>query len=193
MDITASYKNPILQTTSYQSPYAQDPNITRLTLEQQYNNLSQQLIQNQQHPQSDPYSDYIAVLNSCTDVTREKIVQDKTYINIYLQCENLLKQSMYARIIPEVINTPHGRQAFEQLHSTTKVLKDEYVQQDLQREKEMELQAKRLAEKEAELDALIAKATQSAQAQQPVQSTPLPQPVQYQYPQQPQYDIGGNG
>jgi hypothetical protein len=136
----------------FPSPQNQNtaPNSTRLTLEQQYADLSNRILPNQSY--SDPYSDYLATLNSCSDITREKIIHDDRYSQIYFQCENAIKQSLYARIIPEIVASQQGRLLFEQLHTTTKSLKEEYAQKDLQRERETADLEKRLAEREKSLE-----------------------------------------
>lgn len=126
-------RSPILPTPNYQY----SPDTTRLTLEQEYNRLSNRMAP--QQPQSTAYSDYVNVLNSCSDITRGRILEDDRFNNIYAQCEGYLKEYLYAQALPLVLETQQGRMAFEQLFAVTKALKEEYTQRDLQKERQLEL------------------------------------------------------
>lgn len=125
--------NTSLYNNRYQAP------TTRLTLEQQYQDMARQLLPNQQQQLSNPYDDYIQTLNSVSDVTKQKITQDERFQVIYLQCTEILNQSLYAKVLPEVLSDQNGRIAFERLYTTTKALKDELVQKDIQKEKTLDL------------------------------------------------------
>ena len=82
-------RNPILQTQ-----YPTSPETTRLTLEQEYNRLSNRMTPPTE--QSTAYTDYVTTLNSCSDITREKILTDSRFKDIYEQCENYLKEYLYS-------------------------------------------------------------------------------------------------
>ena len=118
-----------------------NPNTTKLTLEQQYHQLAQQILPNQQgnSVQSNPYDDFRNTLNSCSDIVRGKIIQDTRFQNIYTTCEEAIKQVLYAKVIPEVLSDPNGRMVFEQMYVTTKALKDELLQKDIQKEQQLEI------------------------------------------------------
>lgn len=124
-------QNPILQTNQRLSP-----DTTRLTLEQEYNRLSNKPTA---PPPSNPYNDYVNVINSCSDVTKEKILTDERFVSTYNQCEACLKEYLYAQVIPQVLDIQGGRMAFEQLYLVTQKLKEEYSQRDKQKEKQLEL------------------------------------------------------
>lgn len=175
-------KNPILQ-----SPNHYSPETTRLTLEQEYNRLSNRMTPQQN--QSTAYTDYVNTLNSCSDITRGRILEDERFIGIYAQCEAYLKEYLYTQALPYVLETQQGRMAFEQLYSTTKALKDEYTQRDLQKERQLELLMqdevvlRRLQELQAEQ---VPPQPQSQQKRQPNKKPPAkntPQPQQ-QVPQE---------
>lgn len=124
-------QNPILQTNQRLSP-----DTTRLTLEQEYNRLSNKTVT---PPPNNPYNDYVSIINSCSDVTKEKILTDERFVATYNQCEGCLKEYLYAQVIPQVLEIQAGRAAFEQLFLVTQKLKEEYTQRDKQKEKQLEL------------------------------------------------------
>lgn len=129
-------QNPIMQPMGARV----SPDMTRLTLEQEYNRLSNKMNTNNSIPnESNPYNDYVNVLNSCSDVTKEKIITDGRFSAAYAQCEGYLKEYLYAQVIPQVLETQPGRIAFEQLYLISKNLKDEFSQKDRQKEKQLEL------------------------------------------------------
>ena len=175
------------------APTYTNPNTTRLTLEQQYADMSNKMMS--QQVGSDPYSDYLTTIQACTDVTRENIFQDERYMQIYAQCKNAIEQTIYARMIPDVMSTQQGRILFEQLHTTTKALKDEYTQKDIQRERDsVELEKrltereKRLEEKERQIDEILKKAGATV-----LQEADLSQPQQTYKNKQQHNNKSGNG
>lgn len=161
-------RNPILQTSNYHSP-----DTTRLTLEQEYNRLSNRMTQ---QTQSNAYADYINTLSSCSDMTRGRILEDERFNIIYAQCEAYLKEYLYSQALPYILETQQGRMAFEQLYATTKALKEEYTQRDLQKEKQLEL----LMQDEVVLRRLQELQNEQPQAQGKIQKQQPPQ-----HPQQP--------
>lgn len=166
-------KNPILQVANPQYP----PNTTRLTLEQEYNRLINQMAPPQN--QSNAYNDYLTTLNSCSDVTRNRILSDERFAAIYGQCELYLKEYLYAQALPYILETQQGRKAFEQLYVVTKSLKDEYNQRDMQKERQIEL----LMQDEIVLQRL--QELQNNQSQVPAQS-------QQQVPKKQNFKNRGN-
>lgn len=129
----AAMRNPLLQVAN---SYHNSPDTTRLTLEQEYNRNK---VSQPQQNQSNPYSDYVNVFNSLSDVAKEKILADERFSSVYAQCEACLKEYIYAQALPYVLETQGGRISFEQLYSITKTLKDEMTQRDLKKEKQLEL------------------------------------------------------
>lgn len=125
------WRNPVLQT----SPVYQQNPVTKFTVEQlqQY-----QQYQQPQQSLSDPYNDFKNLLNSCSDVVREKILIDQRFQQEYATCEELLKQVLYAKVIPEVLADQNGRIMFEKLFATAKTVKEELIQKDIQKEKMLE-------------------------------------------------------
>jgi DNA-directed RNA polymerase specialized sigma54-like protein len=139
-------RNPILQ---IQQPYS--PETTRFTMEQEYNRL--------RAPQTSVYSDYLNVMNSCSDVTKGRITSDERFAASYAQCEMLLKEHLYTQVLPLVLESQDGRIAFEQLYNVAKNLKDEYTQRDVQKEKQLELLMQ---------DEVVLKRLQELQKEEPV-------------------------
>lgn len=109
------------------------PSGTKLTLEQMYQQAAGQI-----QPQSSPYEEYKKVLSSCTEVVQEKIVSDMRFAGVHSECENLIKQYLYEQCIPRILETQSGMTAFEKLCSVTKQVRDECIQQDTQRAREIE-------------------------------------------------------
>lgn len=125
--------NPILQANPNYSNNQYNVNpTTRLTIEQLQNQLQsyQQNIQPQTY--SNPYEDYINVLSSCSGLVKQKIMQDKDYQQADAECEMLIKQLWYSKIIPELLNYQEGRVAFEKLYNITKQRKQDYTQEEAQ-------------------------------------------------------------
>ena len=125
--------------TTWRNPYTPQQNpVTKFTVEQmqQYQNQYQQP---QQQALSDPYNDFKNLLNSCSDIVREKILNDNRFQQEYATCEEVLKQVLYAKVIPEVLSDQNGRIMFEKLFATAKNVKEELVQKDIQKEKQLEL------------------------------------------------------
>ena len=119
-------QNPVLTAgglNGYSAGYQQylTPN-TRLTIEQQ-NYLQQQ---QQVAPQNDPYTSGMTILSQCSDFVKSKIMQDYRYRQIDNECEMLVKQFIYASVIPQVLNTQGGRIAFERWENSIKQLKQDY-------------------------------------------------------------------
>jgi len=152
----SAVRNPILQVPQYYSP-----DTTRLTLEQEYNRIANKMAPQQN--QQNAYTDYVNCINSCSDVTRGRILEDERFSEIYARCESYLKEYLYAQVLPYVLETQQGRVAFEQLYTTTKALKEEYTQRDLQKEKQLELLMQ---------DEVVLRRLQELQSQQQPSSRP---------------------
>lgn len=88
---------------------------------------------------SNPYNDYIQELNSASPTVRNKILQTQEYNDIDAYCENLIKQAIYETIIPQLVNTQQGRNAFERLSFTTKKLKDYYTQEEVATNEQLQM------------------------------------------------------
>lgn len=126
----SAMRNPILQSSqSYQNP-----NNIKLTVEQ----YQQQMQQNQQ-PQTNPYDDYLHTLSQCSETTRQKIIQDNRYKQASAECEELIKQSLYSEIIPKLLNYPQGKAMFERLYVVTKGLSEEYTQEEVAINQQMQM------------------------------------------------------
>lgn len=114
------------------SPNAYANPVTKFSIEQYQNQLNQMQPTQQIQPQSNPYDDCIKLLSSCSDLVKQKIVNDKNYQQAENECELLIKQLWYAEIVPRVMQYQQGRIAFEQLLNVTKQLKQNYSQEEVQ-------------------------------------------------------------
>lgn len=147
------HTNPIM-TSAVTNRTGYQPTSQKLTLEQQYQDLSRQM--QSQQVMADPYSEYQQVLGSCSDLTREKIAADPRYVQIYTECDNAIKQYLYAQCIPAIIQTQEGRIIFEKLCDITKRLKEDNAKQEADRDRVIEkllqdeLVQERLKEMQAE-------------------------------------------
>lgn len=81
--------------------------------------------------QPDPYMQFQNEMSQCSPTVKNKIMNDSDYIQADNQCEALLKQAIEEAIIPQLINTPNGRVAFERLTAITRNLKQKYIQDEV--------------------------------------------------------------
>lgn len=142
------YPNPVIE-QMLRRPYEPNSNVTRLTLEQpNYSNYSP--------VQSDPYNDYCKILAGCSEKMQLQITQDPRFMERYAICEGIIKQVLFPKIIPEVLQTPVGKRAFEELLACTQTLKNHYTQEAVNEEQMKENQAQKIQEQDQQIRNLTA-------------------------------------
>lgn len=113
------------------SPYgsqtqSQNPYETEMIMKQKYSDMARQ-----QRVISNPYIDFQNEIQSCTPIVKDKILQDESYKSADYQCELLIQQAITDAIIPQLLNIPDARVAFEKLLATTRQLKAKYQQDEV--------------------------------------------------------------
>lgn len=110
--------------------YSVQPQNTKFTMEQQYNNMMNQMQQNQniqQPPQqqslSDPHLDYIKLLEATSTNIKLKMNDDIELQQCNYDCESIKSQALDELLIPQILQHPQARAIFERRLQTAKKLK----------------------------------------------------------------------
>ena len=109
--------------------------------------------QNQnQIPQSDPYSDFISEFSRCSLSVQNKILNDSEFKSIMEECDKRMQSMIEDIIRPQVMQTPEGRVSFEKMLATFRQVKDKYIKEEnesmevLQKVMQDEVVKRRIAE-----------------------------------------------
>ena len=128
------YPNTMSQNSylANQNQFPTNPKEMEMIMRQKWN-------ESQQTPmQSDPYTQFQNEMYQCSPTVKNKIMNDDEYRQADYQCELLMKQALEEVLIPQLVNTPNGRLAFERLSAITKNLKQKYIQEEVQANEQLQ-------------------------------------------------------
>lgn len=80
---------------------------------------------------SDPYMELMNIMGNCSGTVRANITNNPEYKEVEAECDMLIKQTMEELIVPQVLNKPNGRMAFEKMVAIAKKLRDKYSQEEI--------------------------------------------------------------
>lgn len=160
---TMSQQNSYLNMNQNPNQFPANPKEMEMIMRQKWN-------ESQQTPmQSDPYTQFQNEMYQCSPTVKNKIMNDDEYKQADYQCELLMKQALEEVLIPQLINTPNGRLAFERLAVITKNLKQRYIQEEVQANEQLQ----KLMSDEVVLNRLRELQNNHPKTTQPKQSKPV--------------------